>query len=261
MQNKMSKGVHSYFRKYLFCFLVLIMCVFSISCGLDVYYILYPPSESQVVNDNTEALGRYFSFRTADAENQGMDIYTGTTVIYKIYNTLPQLTSDSFSINNYNSEFSDKGYNRAVALGYQKLSISNNDMPLVSKDTTNRSVEIRLFTEGFVDNPYEAGIKVSGQYVMDGSDYAIPLRENEATFSFYSSSKNTIVNGKSYSNSIPDADNIDVNFIQLSDDSQENIWYVNAFAVSMGMTSDFSYKYSQLEPLGYIVISEDDFNN
>ena len=81
------------------------MCVFSISCGLDVYYILYPPSDSQLVNENTEALGRYFSFRTADVENKGMDIFTGTTVIYKIYNTLSELTSDSYSINNYNKQF------------------------------------------------------------------------------------------------------------------------------------------------------------
>ena len=237
------------------------MCVFSISCGLDVYYILYPPSEAQIVNENTEALGRYFSFRTADVENQGMDIYTGITVIYKIYNTLSQLTTDSFSINNYNSEFSDKGYTRAVALGYQKLLLSNNDMPLVSKNDTNRSVEIRLFTEGFIDNPYEAGIKISGQYVMDGSDIAIPLRENETTFSFYSSAKNTIVNGNTYLNSIPEEENLDVKYVQLTEENTENVWYVNAYAVSMGMTSDFSYKYSQLEPLGYIVISEEDFNN
>lgn len=256
----MKKGVRNY--KYFILFsLILIMCVFSISCGLDVYYILYPPSEAQIVNENTEALGRYFSFRTADVENSGMDIFTGTTVIYKIYNTLSQLTTDSFSINNYNSEFSDKGYNRAEALGYQKLIISNNDMPLVGKSGNNRSIEIRLFTEGYVDDPYQAGLKISGQYVMDGSDIAIPLRENESTFAFYSSSKETIVNGRSFTNSIPEEDDIDVKYIQLNEDSQENIWYVNAYAVSMGMTPDFIYKYSQLEPLGYIVIREEDFNN
>ena len=70
----MKKGVHNY-KKYVFLGLALIMCVFSISCGLDVYYILYPPSDSQIVNENTEALGRYFSFRTADVENKGMDIF------------------------------------------------------------------------------------------------------------------------------------------------------------------------------------------
>lgn len=256
----MKKGVHNY-KKYVFLGLALIMCVFSISCGLDVYYILYPPSDSQIVNENTEALGRYFSFRTADVENKGMDIYTGTAVIYKIYNTLSQLTTDSFSINNYNSEFSDKGYNRAESLGYQKMILSNNDIPLITKSYNNRSVEIRLFTEGYVDDPYRAGIKISGQYVMDGSDIAIPLRENESTFSFYSSSSNTVVNDRSYQNSIPEQDNIDVKYVQLTDENTENVWYVNAYAVSIGMTPDFTYKYSQLEPLGYIVISESDFDN
>jgi hypothetical protein len=256
----MKKGVHN-FNNYFLLGLLFVMCVFSVSCGLDVYYILYPPSEAQIVNENTEALGRYFSFRTADVENSGMDIFTGTTVIYKIYNTLAQLTSDSFSINNSNSEFSDKGYNRAVGLGYQKLLLSNNQMPLVEKDGTDRTVEIRLFTEGYVDDPYQAGIKISGQYVMDGSDIAIPLRKNESTFAFYSTEKNTIVNGRYYLNSIPEEDNIDVKFVQLTEENTKNIWYVNAYAVSMGMTSDFSYKYSQLEPLGYIVISEEDFNN
>ena len=256
----MKKGVHNY-NNYFLLGLLLIMCVFSISCGLDVYYILYPPSESQLVNENTEALGRFYSFRTADVENKGMDIFTGTTVIYKIYNTLSELTSDSYSINNYNTEFSDKGYNRAEYFGYQKLSISNNDMPLVEKSGNNRSVEIRLFTEGYVDNPYQAGIKIAGQYVMDGSDIAVPLRENESTFAFYSSSTDTVVNERSYPNVIPEKDNIDVNFVQLTEENIENKWYVNAYAVSVGMTPDFIYKYSQLEPLCYIVISESDFNN
>ena len=72
------------------------------TCGLDVYYILYPPSEAKVVDENSDALGRYYSFKTADIENAGMDIYVGVTVIYRIYNDLTNLITDSFSINNYN---------------------------------------------------------------------------------------------------------------------------------------------------------------
>ena len=165
--------------------------------------------EAKVVNEETDALGRYFSFKTADVENASMDIFTGTVVLYKIYNNQSQMISDSFSINNYNEELSEKGYNRAYALGYQQLNVSNNDTPLVAKSGQNRTVEIRLFTEGYVNNPYEAGIKVSGQYIMDGNDYAIPLRENNTTFAFYSSSKNTVVNGFSYSNNIPNQEDID----------------------------------------------------
>ena len=256
----MKIKAHNSYRRFVIFSLCVIMCFFSISCGLDVYYILYPPSEAQIVNENTEALGRYFSFRTADVENQGMDIFTGTTVIYRIYNTLTQLTSDSYSINNYNNEYSDKGYNRAIALGYQELMVSNNSIPLVSKSGSNKNVQIRLFTEGYVDDPYEAGIKVSGEYIKDGADNAIPLRENESTFAFYSSDKFTVINGKSYSNNVPEEDANDVKFVKLTDSSAQKIWYVNAYAVSVGMTSDFTYKYSELEPLGYIVIKESDFN-
>ncbi|MBQ1984657.1 MAG: hypothetical protein II232_08530, partial [Spirochaetaceae bacterium] len=72
---------------------------------------------------------------------------------------------------------------------------------------------------------------------------------------------NTVVNDRSYQNSIPEQDNIDVKYVQLTDENTENVWYVNAYAVSIGMTPDFTYKYSQLEPLGYIVISESDFDN
>ena len=139
------------------------------SCGLDVYYILYPPSEAKVVNEETDALGRYFSFKTADVENASMDIFTGTVVLYKIYNNRSQMISDSYSINNYNEELSEKGYNRAYALGYQQLNISNNDTPLVAKSGQNRTVEIRLFTEGYIDDPYEAGIKVSEDVLVDDS--------------------------------------------------------------------------------------------
>lgn len=257
----MNIKAHNFLKKiFIFSFIV-IMCFFSMTCGLDVYYILYPPSEAKVVDENSDALGRYYSFKTADIENAGMDIYVGVTVIYRIYNDLTNLISDSFSINNYNSEYSEKGYNRAIALGYQQLEISNNEFPLVYKSSSNRTVEIRLFTEGFVENPYIAGVKVSGQYEKDGSSNAIPLRENENTFAFYSSSKNTIVNGQTYTNAIPNQGDIDVKFIPKEDSSQENIWYVNAYAVSVGMTADFSYRYSELEPLGYITISEDFFDN
>lgn len=253
---------HSFSKKVLFFSLGLIMCFFSGSCGLDVYYILYPPSESRYVDQDTDALGRYFSFRTADQENSEMDIFIGTTVIYKIYNTLSKLLSDSSSISIYNDEFSEKGYNRAIALGYQQMLTSNSDYPLVSKSNNNKTVEIRLFTEGFGENPYEAGIKISDQYTMDGSDKAIPLRsENARTFAFYSSEKNTIVNDVSYSNEVPTQEDIDVSFVELEESSQENVWYVNAYAVSVGMTSDFTYKYSELEPLGFIVIKESDFTN
>lgn len=237
------------------------MCFFSMTCGLDVYYILYPPSEAKVVDENSDALGRYFSFKTADVENSGMDIYIGVTLVYKIYNDLTKLMQDNFSINNYNAEYSEKGYNRAIALGFQQLEISNKDFPLVSKSTSNRTVDIRLFTEGFVDNPYKSGIKVSGSYIMDGSDYAIPLRENENTFEFYSSSKKTVVNGQGYVNAIPNQEDIDVNYVQKDDSVQQDIWYVSAFAVSVGMTSDFSYRYSELEPLGYITIDKSFFDN
>jgi len=255
----MKKNAYNLFKFFIFS-LITIMCVFFTSCGLDVYYILYPPSEAKVVNEETDALGRYFSFKTADVENASMDIFTGTVVLYKIYNNQSQMISDSFSINNYNEELSEKGYNRAYALGYQQLNISNNDTPLVAKSGQNRTVEIRLFTEGYIDDPYEAGIKVSGQYIMDGNDYAIPLRENNTTFAFYSSSKNTVVNGVPYSNNIPNQEDIDVKYTQASSEA-DDVWYVNAYAVSVGMTSDFSYKHSALEPLGYIVIDKSDFNN
>lgn len=257
----MKIKAHNFLEKILFYSLLVVMCFCFTTCGLDVYYILYPPSEAKVVDENSDALGRYFSFKTADVENSRMDIYIGVTVIYRIYNDLTKLVSDSFSINNYNTEYSEKGYNRAIALGYQQLGISNKDFPFVSKSYTNRSVEIRLFTEGFIENPYEAGVKISGQYIKDGFFNAIPLRENENTFAFYSSSKNTNVNGHNYVNAIPSQEDIDVNYIQKNDASQNNVWYVNAFAVSVGMTPDFSYKYSELEPLGYITISEAFFDN
>lgn len=241
--------------KIFFSLIVMIYSFLCISCGLDVYYILEPPELEGSPADN--ALSRVFTFRTNDAGNSSMDIFIGTSVFYKIYNNQSSLTSDQISISSSNTQYSDSGYNKLSSLGYQQLVLSTDVDPLIEKSTVNRSIEIRLFTEGSTDNPYLAGVKVSGNYLKDGSANAIPLRINDKTFQLYSTNKTTTVNNYVYTNTIPLNSDEDVKYSTTF--TTDDTWYVNAYAVSVGRTSTFTLKYSQLTALGSIVISKTSF--
>ena len=145
-----------------------------------------------------------------------------------------------------------------TSLGYKKLSISTNDDPLIADEQLDRLVKIRLYTEGEASgSPYEACVTVSNSAILDGSDYAIPLRSDaSSTFDFFpDSAKITSVNGKTYYNNTPSSSTDEDVKMTSSSASDVTAWYVNAYVVSVGRTETFTLKYSQLTALGYIVIS------
>ena len=92
------------------------MILFS-SCGLPVYYIIYPPVNAGSTTDIQD--GRYFRFKTADQLNKTTDIYRGIDVYYKIYNSEKDRDSDIQQIQAVNSEFSQSGFNKMQGLGYK----------------------------------------------------------------------------------------------------------------------------------------------
>ncbi|MCR5699171.1 MAG: hypothetical protein K6G52_05950 [Treponemataceae bacterium] len=235
-----------------------LLLVFVAGCGLDVYYILEPVEEATTPS-SYDALSRIFSFRTNDEANTS-DIYLGVDVFYKIYNNYSALTSDTTTITNACSEYTENGYNKMISLGYCQMKFSNSQNPTVEDIGYNRSVTIRLFSEGLVNGAYSypACITASGYPYYDGADYAIPLRDDGLnTFNFFpedSSETYVTVNGKKYYHSTPVSTDSDVK-ISSSDDGK---WYVNAYVASVGRLSTLTERFSDLTYLGYMQIEDDD---
>ena len=212
----------------------------SVACGLPVYNALYPPTA--YAQPTNAPLNRVFSFTTADSANAGMDIYQGVNIYYRIYNDPSSRDADINSINTSNTEFSDNGMRRLQNMGYNELSltkeISTINDTLIPIDSTNRKIQVRLFTEGFSESPYAAGIRVNNSLVSG----SIPVRAVLSTsFDFFGTGP------------FPESTYPDVN---INSAFGTDVWYVNAYAVSVGRNTSFQYFYSSILHLGYITIEK-----
>ncbi|HPX26237.1 MAG TPA: hypothetical protein PLG87_05485 [Treponemataceae bacterium] len=230
------------FQKNDFCvlFSIIFFAAVSVSCGLPVYNALYPPTAyAQPSND---PLNRFFSFNTADSNNAGMDIYQGVNIYYRIYNDPVARDADINSINTSNTEFSDNGMRRLQNMGYNELFLSKridtrNDT-LIPLESTNRKIQVRLFTEGFSESPYAAGIRVNNIPIAG----SIPVRAVLSnSFDFFGTGP------------LPESTDSDV---KINTALGTDVWYVNAYAVSVGRNTSFQYFYSSLLHLGYITIEK-----
>ena len=183
-QNKMS-----FVKKVVQLFFIIYLSVFAGSCGLDIYYVLEPVKDANPADNTRDILVRYFEFTTNESVNESSGIFVGTSVYYKIYNNLSTLTSEATSITNSNSEYTENGYNRMISLGYKRMGVSTNLDPLIELGdiSLDRGVKIRLYTEGEASgDPYQATVTVGNVPLMDGSEYAIPLRsDGVSTFDFF----------------------------------------------------------------------------
>jgi len=211
------------------------LILFFSSCGLPVYYIIYPPVNAGTPSENAET--RYFSFKTADQVNKTTDIYRGIDVYYKIYNTENDRNLDIQQIQAVNSEFSQSGFNKMQGLGYAKLSsepkLHNSSDVLFDKEDSDHFIKIRLFDEGSEDR-YEAGFESDKISFNTGSE---PIRLNGNSFQF--DKENPPEQG--------DAD------YKHNEEGSDYFW-VAAFAVSVGRDGFFQAYYSSLLPLGSIKI-------
>ena len=220
------------------CILVIFsLILFSSSCGLPVYYIIYPPVNAGNPTETPD--GRYFSFKTADQVNKTTDIYRGIDVYYKIYNTENDRNLDIQQIQAVNSEFSQSGFNKMQGLGYAKLSsepkLHNSSDVLFDKEDSDHFIKIRLFDEGPEDSRYEAGFKIN-DIVSSGSK---PIRSNGKNFQF--GEKNLPAQG-------------DADYTHNENEEESESFWVAAFAVSVGRDGFFQAYYSSLLPLGSIKI-------
>jgi hypothetical protein len=216
------------------------------SCGLETYTIIEPPTIGRITSGTYDATDRYFSFRTIAKPDTGEIAFLGTAVFYKIYASESVMNSDVSSVENVNTQYSMEGFNRITSLGYQELGSSNRDYPLVPVGSAGTNVVIRLFNEG----SYTARISEndSGASPTWGS----PVRRstgsgNGGGFNFFASSQ-----PEREANPVPVSGDSDVNYTGYTGGT---VWYVNAYAASVGRDIDLTNLYSQLIHLGYIRIS------
>lgn len=215
---------------------LLLICLFFLlfSCGLEVYYLLEPPTDSSNISNPDNPSDQVFSFTTADIKNTNPSIvgnvkYLGTQVYYKIYSSKNRMQSQQTSINNSNSEYTESGINKLESYGFKKLASSNYSDPLIPKSSSgkNQRVEIRLF-----DNyPYKATVSI------DQTNMGIPLRYDGSTFSITPGSE---IQGE------------DVDSTSSGNSNDEMSYYVLLYAVSVGSVNLSQRIRSSLCPLGYI---------
>ncbi|MBQ4331317.1 MAG: hypothetical protein IJC31_05725 [Spirochaetaceae bacterium] len=230
--------------------ILMIACWFFIfflfSCGLDTFYYLDPPVSRNFIDEaqspSQDPSEHYVSFVTA-SNGDNRDIFQGTAVYYKIYNSASRLLTDKAAVESINNDNSNQGMNRLIGWGYQALTTSAGDTVNLVGGGNSRQIVIRLFDESLNGDVYNYPAKVT----VDDSSLGIPLRcFDKKTFSF----KETVLSSSVYS--VPKEGDMDVSF---STNVGTVTWYVALYAVSTGMSPSLAPIYSQVTYLGSLAIT------
>lgn len=216
------------------------------SCGMETFYYLDPPVSRDFIDEaaspSLDPAKQFVSFVTAP--NTGsQDVFQGTAVYYRIFNSPDQLLSNKASIESINAEYSSQGMERLVSWGYQPLSASGlATANLVSAGGAKR-VSIRLYNE----DPDPSGrYAYPAEVLVDGRSVGVPLRSVEGkTFSFDADAE------PDSADSVPAEGQADVSFAAGFGTS---IWYVALYAVSAGTSPSLTPVYSQVVYLGSLAI-------
>jgi hypothetical protein len=224
----------------------LLLLLFFSACGLDTFYYLNPPvsmtfidEASSVSNDPTK---QFVSFKTA-SNTDSADVFQGTSVYYKIFNSTSQLLSNKTSIENIDSEYTNQGIERLISWGYKPLTTDKVTTANLVPAGGVKLVSIRLYNQtpdGKGNYEYPAAVEIDGQNI------GVPERSVEnKTFSFSTTAESNSIY------SLPLEGQEDVNF---SASAGTTTWYVALYAVSTGMSPSLTPVYSQAVYLGSLAI-------
>lgn len=222
-----------------------LLLLFS-ACGLDTFYYLDPPISMTFIDEATSLSNdpskQFVSFVTASSNAGNADIFQGTSVYYKIFNSPAALLSNKASIENINAEYTNQGIERLIGWGYQPLTTDKvTTANLVSAGQTGE-VTIRLANATQINQGYAYPAAIT----VGGSGIGVPLRSVEKkTFSFNSTVPLDSID------SVPVAGQEDVTF---SAGFATTTWYVALYAVSTGMSPSLTPVYSQVVYLGSLAI-------
>ena len=215
------------------CILVLCLVFFNLSCGLDIIeyyeppYVTINPPEPENIDSNQ----KYILFRTNNLENTSIS-FKGTNVFYKIYNNRKDARNDrdrlkSISQNDYSGTSAET---LITNYKYAMLNKNNSNINILCpKSESGSDYDVRI---DFTDSKRFA-------LTIDGKEQK-PLRAVENKEFNFDSSYWT------YENEQRDFD------VKYNSSSATDVWYVQFFAASVGLSSTLTEQYSNIVYLGCI---------
>ena len=210
------------------CILVLCLVFFNLSCGLDIIeyyeppYVTINPPEPENIDSNQ----KYISFSTNNSENTSIS-FKGTNVFYKIYNNREDARNDrdrlkSISQNDYS------GTSAETLITNYKYAMLNNSNILCPKSESGSDYDVRI---DFTDSNRFA-------LIIEGKEQK-PLRAVENYEFNFDSSYWTYDNERDFD-------------VKYNSSSATDVWYVQFFAASVGLSSTLTEQYSNIVYLGCI---------
>lgn len=210
------------------CILVLCLVFFNLSCGLDIIeyyeppYVTINPPEPENIDSNQ----KYISFSTNNSENTSIS-FKGTNVFYKIYNNREDARIDrdklkSISQNDYS------GTSAETLITNYKYAMLNNSNILCPKSESGSDYDVRI---DFTDSNKFA-------LIINGDEQK-PLRAVENYEFNFDSSYWTYDNERDFD-------------VKYNSSSATDVWYVQFFAASVGLSSTLTEQYSNIVYLGCI---------
>lgn len=219
------------FVRWIHVFLLITFVIAGTGCGVDSVeeYFEPPKSDGHNVYYSTEdRTQHYFSFYTTEVSSGSEVVFLGTDIYYKIYTNSSSIDSIQSSVSSQ-SENSQLSYLKGR--GYKTLKNSGTTpYPLIKSSGSNRHVNIRL-------TGYSS---YNRQIAIDSSVLGYPVRNGGTGFQFDA-------------DTCPSTSDSD-----FSGSSSADVYYVDAYAVSIGRnTSDSTTYYSSVLHLGSVPIRKE----
>lgn len=262
MKNQMKK-----------LFNILFICVLSgaffHSCGLEEVYYLQSPyeNESVVTLANNQEIGWFCSFRTNETGNSSLPSFLGTDVYYKIYNSANQLETDKNNIISYATSPTNpvESANYMIyKLNYQKLRKSYGNETFIAKTGTNRNVYFRIKTTKGMETQigeklwqFRACIYIDDSYSVNGSEYIYPMRVGgDKSFDFFDDDDDDNDKVRDVLPYYLTESDKDDDYTYSTSGFNNDIYYVQFFAVSVGMNEELAEFWSPAVNIGSIAVQK-----
>ena len=264
----------AFIKKYLLRFFFICSLFLFSACGLESYiYIDAPTVTHSTPTYETLPDNSYFEFTTN--ENSDKPAFLGTAIYYKIYNNYTTMASQVSSISSLASSSTNESAAAAKMIdsyGYKQLGLKRGNegitkTPLIERSSEGKQrVYIRL--TNFQDSEeFKAVVKVkkddgNGTYPAS-SELGTPMRvENRNSFDF-GRTDSSKWGEQAEKNLLPEENDAlgDVNYSSSFSDDEKNCWYVDLYAVGVGMSEDFVTYYSNVLHLGAVKIDASQEDN
>ena len=201
------------------------------TCILVLYeppYVTINPPEPENIDSNQ----KYISFRTNNSENTSIS-FKGTNVFYKIYNNREDARNDRDELKSISqNDYSGTSAETLITNNKYKYAMLNNSNILCPKSESGSDYDVRIdFTDS---NRFALIINV------DGEEEQKPLLRAVENYEFnFDSSYWTYDNERDFD-------------VKYNSSSATDVWYVQFFAASVGLSSTLNEQYSNIVYLGCI---------